>query len=236
MSSLVASGKTKELYTTEDPNVLRVHYTNHTTAGDGERNELIEDKGAVNNAISSLIFDYLNQNGIDTHFVKQLSDTDQLNKNVKMIPLEVVVRNLASGHFQKRFGTEYLQNLSKPVVEYFFKSDELHDPMVNDSDAEALDIATEDQLVTMRKTALKVNALMKDLFKSMNIILVDFKIEFGIDNDGAIILADEISPDSCRLLDADTKQSLDKDVFRKQTGDMMTGYREILAKLQAKFK
>ncbi|MBW1605738.1 phosphoribosylaminoimidazolesuccinocarboxamide synthase [Lactobacillus sp. Sy-1] len=234
--ALVASGKTKELYTTDDPNVLRVHYTNHTTAGDGERNELIEDKGSVNNQISSLIFGYLNQQGVATHFVKQLDATDQLNKRVHMIPLEVVIRNRASGHFQKRFGTKYLQELKKPVVEYFFKSDELHDPLVNDSDAEALDIATEDQLVTMRTTALKVNQLMQQLFQSMNIILVDFKVEFGITDDGQIILADEISPDSCRLLDADTKQSLDKDVFRKQTGDMMTGYRAILSKLQAALK
>ncbi|MEJ6400461.1 phosphoribosylaminoimidazolesuccinocarboxamide synthase [Nicoliella lavandulae] len=236
MSALVASGKTKELYTTDDPKVLRVHYTNHTTAGDGERNEMIPDKGAVNNEISSLIFGYLNQKGVATHFVKQLDATDQLNLSVKMIPLEVVVRNLSSGHFQKRYGTEYLQPLSRPVVEYFFKSDELHDPMINDSAAEALNIATEAQLKTMRETALKVNDLMKSLFKSMNIILVDFKIEFGITDDGQVILADEISPDSCRLLDADTKQSLDKDVFRKQTGDMMTGYREILDKLKATLK
>jgi phosphoribosylaminoimidazole-succinocarboxamide synthase len=229
--TLVASGKTKELYTTENATVLRVHYTDHTTAGDGLRDEKIAHKGAINNQISSLIFSYLNDNGVATHFVKRLDDTDQLNKKVTMIPLEVVVRNLAAGHFQKRFGTDDLQKLNEPVVEFFYKSNELHDPMVNYSDAVGLGLAAADHLNTMQSIALHVNELLQQLFTKMNVILVDFKVEFGLDTDGNVILADEISPDSCRLLDADTHKSLDKDVFRHQTGDMMPGYLEILHRL-----
>lgn len=232
MDKLVDSGKTKQLFQTNDKNVLKVHYTNHTTADDGKRNEQIENKGAVNNQISSLIFQYLAQFNIPNHFIEQTSDTDQLNKKVNMIPLEVVVRNLASGHFQKRFGTNNLQQLSKPVVEFFMKNDELHDPMVNDLDAQALNIANEDQLSKMRGLALKINIALINLFKEINITLIDFKVEFGIDKQNHIILADEISPDSCRLIDVDTKESLDKDIFRKNEGDMMKGYYKVLHKLQ----
>ncbi|UQS85393.1 phosphoribosylaminoimidazolesuccinocarboxamide synthase [Apilactobacillus apisilvae] len=232
MTNLIDSGKTKELFETEDKNVLRVHYTDHTTAGDGLRNELIDNKGAVNNQISSLIFQFLTKNDIPNHFIKKISDTDQLNQRVNMIPLEVVVRNLSSGHFQKRFGTDDLQKLSKTVVEFFMKSDHLHDPMLNDLDAQALNIAKENELITMRHLALKVNRFMSELFMDMGIILVDFKLEFGINDNGQIILADEISPDSCRLIDATTKNSLDKDVFRKQEGNMMNGYYKILHKLE----
>lgn len=232
MDKLVDSGKTKQLFQTNDKNVLKVHYTNHTTAGDGKRNEQIENKGAVNNQISSLIFQYLNKFDIPNHFIEQTSNTDQLNKKVNMLPLEVVVRNLSSGHFQKRFGTNNLQQLSKPVVEFFMKNDELHDPMVNDLDAQALNIANEHQLSKMRDLALKINIALINLFKEINITLVDFKVEFGIDESNHIILADEISPDSCRLIDTDTKESLDKDVFRKNEGNMMKGYYKVLHKLQ----
>ncbi|GAA6113019.1 MAG: phosphoribosylaminoimidazolesuccinocarboxamide synthase [Apilactobacillus sp.] len=232
MTTLVTSGKTKELYTTENDNVLRAHYTDHTTAGDGLRNELIDNKGAVNNQISSLIFGYLNQNGVATHFIEQVSETSQLNKKVEMIPLEVVVRNFAAGHFQKRFGTDYLQTLKQPVVEFFYKDNDLHDPIVTKSDAVGLDLLSAEKLEQLEAAGLKVNQVLTDLFNKMNVTLVDFKLEFGINTDGEIILADEISPDSCRLLDKDTNESLDKDVFRKQTGDMMPGYLEILHRLQ----
>ncbi|CAI2692602.1 phosphoribosylaminoimidazolesuccinocarboxamide synthase [Apilactobacillus apinorum] len=232
MTTLVTSGKTKELYTTENDGVLRAHYTDHTTAGDGLRNELIDNKGAVNNQISSLIFAYLNQNGVATHFIEQVSETDQLNKKVEMIPLEVVVRNFAAGHFQKRFGTDYLQTLKQPVVEFFYKENDLHDPIVTKSDVVGLDLLSAEKLEQLEAAGLKVNQVLTDLFNKMNVTLVDFKLEFGINAEGEIILADEISPDSCRLLDKDTNESLDKDVFRKQTGDLMPGYLEILHRLQ----
>ncbi len=233
MTTLVASGKTKELYTTDDSSVLRVHYTDHTTAGDGLRNELIENKGAVNNEISSMIFTYLNENGVATHFIERVNETDQLNKKVEMIPLEVVIRNFAAGHFQKRFGTDYLQTLKEPVVEFFYKDNDLHDPIVTKSDAIGLDLIEADKLAQLEADGLKVNQILKELFDKMNVTLVDFKLEFGINQDGEIILADEISPDSCRLLDKDTNESLDKDVFRKEAGDMMPGYLEILKRLRA---
>ncbi|WP_105956050.1 phosphoribosylaminoimidazolesuccinocarboxamide synthase [Apilactobacillus quenuiae] len=234
MTNLIDSGKTKQLFQTNQEDILRVHYTNHTTAGDGLRNELINNKGAVNNQISSLLFKYLNNLGVPNHFIQQVSKTDQLNKKVKMIPLEVIVRNLASGHFQKRFGTESLAKLALPVVEFFMKSDELHDPMVNDSSAQALNIASADEINTMRKLALKVNEALSKLFKEVDVILVDFKVEFGIDSNNNVILADEISPDSCRLIDMRTNTSLDKDIFRHQSGNMMKGYYKVLHKLQEK--
>ncbi|WP_414827108.1 phosphoribosylaminoimidazolesuccinocarboxamide synthase [Apilactobacillus kunkeei] len=233
MTKLVASGKTKELYTTDDSSVLCVHYTDHTTAGDGLRNELIENKGAVNNEISSMIFTYLNENGVATHFIERVNETDQLNKKVEMIPLEVVIRNFAAGHFKKRFGTDYLQTLKEPVVEFFYKDNDLHDPIVTKSDAIGLDLIEADKLAQLEKDGLKVNQILTELFDKMNVTLVDFKLEFGINEDGEIILADEISPDSCRLLDKDTNESLDKDVFRKEAGDMMPGYLEILKRLRA---
>lgn len=232
MSSLVASGKTKELFETDNPNILKVHYTDHTTAGDGERNEVINDKGKINNEISSLIFSYLKEQGIKNHFIEKISDTDQLNEKVKMIPLEIVVRNYAAGHFKKRFALNYLDILKKPVVEMFWKNDELHDPFINEDDAEALDIINANEIKEIKENALKINQIMSELFGKMNLVLVDFKLEFGFDKDHKIILADEISPDSCRIITKDIKESLDKDIFRNQTGDMMTGYRIILEKLK----
>lgn len=235
MAKLLASGKTKRLYATDDPNVVHVHYTNHTTAGDGLRNEIIENKGKVCNYIDSYIFQYLNKCDVPTHFIKRLSDTDQLNRYVKMIPLEVVVRNYSAGHFAKRYGTKYMWKPKHPICEFFHKSDPLHDPMVNDMDAIALGDATKSQLVQMRDKALQISKLMTKLFASMNIILVDSKVEFGTLKDGEVILADEYDPDSCRILDAKTKKSMDKDVFRKREGNMMVGYDDLLHRLEKKF-
>ncbi|GLB47453.1 phosphoribosylaminoimidazole-succinocarboxamide synthase [Philodulcilactobacillus myokoensis] len=232
MANLVKQGKTKQMFTTDDPEVYRVHYTNHTTAGDGLRNELINKKGEVNNKISSLIFKYLDQKGIKTDFIKQLSDTDQLNRKVTMIPLEVVARNHASGSIEKRFGLKHLLEFKKPVEEFYYKSDELHDPIINDSEVEEFGILTGKEIDWIRKQTRLINQDLKALFAEIGIILVDFKVEYGKTSDGHIILADEISPDSCRLVDAKTKKSLDKDVFRKRLGNMMVGYDEVLNKLE----
>lgn len=233
MSTLISEGKTKKLYTTNDENIIKVAYTNHATALNGKRKEDIDQKGTLNNRISSLIFAYLAKNGIKTCFIEQLSETEQLNKKLTMIPLEVIIRNLASGSFQKKFGTDYLAELKQPVQEFCLKSDELDDPFMNNDQILALDIVTEDQIEELRQTAFKINTLLKELFIKANILLVDFKIEFGFDADGKIVLGDEISPDSCRLVDKDTKQSLDKDVFRKNLGDIIEGYQTVLARLEA---
>ncbi|MTV83055.1 phosphoribosylaminoimidazolesuccinocarboxamide synthase [Lactobacillus sp. CRM56-3] len=229
----MSEGKAKQLFTTENPNEILVHYLNQATALNGKRKEHVDDKGIVNNQIDSLIFNYLDAHGIATHFIKQVSDSDQLVKKMTMIPLEVVVRNAASGSFQRKFDTPYLLEFEEPVQEFYYKSDRLDDPFINDSQIHALKVATAEQLAVIRDQALKVNSLMKKLFAEAGIKLVDFKLEFGIDADGKLILGDEISPDSCRLVDAKTQQSLDKDVFRKHTGNVMDGYRTVLDRLQA---
>lgn len=233
MATLIKEGKAKQLFTTEDENVIRVHYMNQATALNGKRKEQIADKGEVNNQIDSLIYNYLQSKGIETHFIKQIDDSDQLVKKMTMIPLEVVIRNYASGSFQRKFDTEYLLPFKTPVQEFFYKSDRLDDPFMNDSQILALSIADESQLKTIREQALKVNDALTELFANAGITLVDFKLEFGFDPDGKLILGDEISPDSCWLVDAKTHESLDKDVFRKHTGDVMDGYRTVLSRLQA---
>lgn len=233
MATLIKEGKAKQLFTTEDDTIIRVHYMNQATALNGKRKEQIADKGEVNNQIDSLIYNYLQSKGIETHFIKQLDASDQLVKKMTMIPLEVVIRNYASGSFQRKFDTEYLLPFKTPVQEFFYKSDRLDDPFMNDSQILALSIADESQLKTIREQALKVNDALTELFAKAGITLVDFKLEFGFDPDGKLILGDEISPDSCRLVDAKTHDSLDKDVFRKHTGDVMDGYRTVLSRLQA---
>lgn len=225
------TGKAKRLYTTDDPTVLWVEYLDQATALNGKRKEQIAAKGALNNQIDCLIFDYLMANQIPTDFIRQVSATEQLIHPVKMIPLEVVVRNLASGSFQRKFATDYLQPLTKPLIEFFYKSDQLDDPFMNDAQAEALGIATADELAAIKQLALRINQLLQVRFAQAELTLVDFKIEVGY-LEGQLVLADEISPDSCRLVDATTQASLDKDVFRKHTGDLTTVYQEVLTRLE----
>lgn len=236
MATLISEGKAKQLLTTENPEEIQVHYLNQATALNGKRKEHIDDKGVVNNQIDSLIYTYLGQQGITTHFIKQLSPSDQLVKKMTMIPLEVVIRNYASGSFQRKFNTDYLTAFEQPVQEFYYKSDELDDPFINDSQIHALAIATPEQLAQIRDQAFKVNEALTRLFAAADITLVDFKLEFGFDAQQNLILGDEISPDSCRLVDATTHDSLDKDVFRKHTGDVMDGYRTVLSRLQATVK
>ena len=229
---LLYKGKAKEMYTTNEPNTMWVHYMDQVTAFNGKKKVQMEGKGQTNCEISSLIFKDLANHGIKNHFIKQIDSNNQLVKRVKIIPLETVVRNFASGSFEKKFAVKHLMKFDKPVQEFFFKSDELDDPFINDFQAEALNVATEDQMNKMRAIALKVNDRLKEIFSEMNIDLVDFKVEFGIDSDNELILADEISPDSCRLIDRDTKKSLDKDVFRKGLGALVPVYKEILGRLE----
>lgn len=229
---LLYKGKAKEMFTTNDSDIMWVHYMDQVTAFNGKKKVQMQGKGQTNCEISSLIFTDLAKHGIENHFIKQLDANNQLVKRVKIIPLETVVRNFASGSFEKRYGVEHLMAFEKPVTEFFYKSDELDDPFINDFDAEALNVATEDQMKKIRDIALKVNDRLKEIFSEMNVDLVDFKVEFGMTSDGQLILADEISPDSCRLIDRTTKKSLDKDVFRKGLGALVPVYKELLGRLE----
>lgn len=228
---LLYRGKAKEMYTTNYPDILWVHYLDQVTALNGKRKVQMADKGKTNCAISTQLFTDLRNQGIENHFIKQIGPTDQLVQRVKIIPLETVIRNSASGSFVKRYQTEYLQEFAQPVIEFFYKNDALDDPFLNDDDALALELATREQISKIRQIALQVNQHLIKIFEKINVQLVDFKLEFGITNTGDVILADELSPDNCRLVDMQTKQSLDKDIFRQGLGDMVPVYEEILQRL-----
>ncbi|WP_130851451.1 phosphoribosylaminoimidazolesuccinocarboxamide synthase [Lactiplantibacillus mudanjiangensis] len=230
---LLYTGKAKMMYQTTDPDVLWVDYLDQATALNGKRKVAIDQKGLLNNRISSLIFKDLAQHGIANHFIDQLSEHVQLVRRVNMIPLETVVRNAASGSFERKFNVPHLTSFATPVMEFFYKSDDLDDPFINDSQITALKIATPEVLAEMRRQALLVNDRLQTIFNEMTIELVDFKIEFGLTSTGHVLLADEISPDSCRLVDKKTKKSLDKDVFRHDLGDLTTVYQEVLNRLTA---
>lgn len=229
--NLLYTGKAKEMYTTNDPDVLWVEYLDQATALNGKRKVAIDEKGLLNNRISSLIFKDLARHGIANHFIEQLSDHVQIVRRVKMIPLETVVRNAASGSFERKFAVPHLTKFAEPVLEFFYKSDALDDPFINDSQVAALKVADAATVAEMKRQALLVNQRLQAIFAAMNVQLVDFKIEFGLTSDGKVLLADEISPDSCRLVDETTHKSLDKDVFRKNLGDLTTVYQEVLQRL-----
>ncbi|MFL2071272.1 phosphoribosylaminoimidazolesuccinocarboxamide synthase [Marinilactibacillus psychrotolerans] len=231
MKELLYEGKAKELYETDDPDTLWVKYKNQATAGNGAKKETIEGKGKLNNQITSLLFEKLKEKGIPSHFIKQLSETEQLIQKVEMFPLEVVVRNVAAGSFSRRLGVEEGKELSFPVLEFYLKKDELNDPIINEDHVKELALAAEEEVVKIKNQALEINQVLLKLFKEMNIRLVDFKLEFGKTSDGSIVLADEISPDTCRLWDLDTNDRLDKDVFRKDLGDIIPLYQEVLTRL-----
>ncbi|MFD1455885.1 phosphoribosylaminoimidazolesuccinocarboxamide synthase [Levilactobacillus lanxiensis] len=230
---LIYTGKAKAMYETNDPEVLWVEYLDQATALNGKRKVAIAQKGLLNNRIASLIFQDLAKHGIANHFITQQSAYVQLVRRVTMIPLETVVRNAASGSFERKFGVDHLRLFKEPVMEFFYKSDQLDDPFINDSQIVALNVASADTLAEMRRQAQLVNHRLQEIFGAMQVQLVDFKIEFGVTTDGKILLADEISPDSCRLVDQTTHESLDKDVFRKSSGDLTQVYTEVLKRLAA---
>lgn len=230
---LLYTGKAKEMYATNDPEVLWVEYLDQATALNGKRKVEIDQKGLLNNRISSLIFKDLAAHGIGNHFIEQLTDHVQLVKRCKMVPLETVVRNAASGSFERKFAVPHLTQFAQPVLEFFYKSDALDDPFINDSQIAALNVASETTIAEMKRQALLVNRRLQTIFAEMDVQLVDFKIEFGLTADNQVLLADEISPDSCRLVDKKTQKSLDKDVFRKNLGDLTTVYQEVLQRLAA---
>lgn len=228
---MLYEGKAKRIYTTEEENIVWVEYKDDATAFNGEKKAQISGKGRLNNQITTLLFEKLAEAGIENHFVEKLSDTEQLVKKVKIIPLEVVVRNIIAGSLAKRLGNEEGTELKNAIVEFYYKNDALGDPIVNNDHIQYLEIATEAELQKIKQTALKVNDILDPFFAERNVILVDFKLEFGVTDKGELILADEISPDTCRLWDKATNQKLDKDIFRRDLGNLTDAYEEILKRL-----
>lgn len=229
--NLLYEGKAKQIYQTENESELWVQYKDSATAFNGEKKEILEGKARLNNEITSLIFNYLQENGVDSHFIKRLSETEQLVKKVDIIPLEVVVRNVIAGSLSSRLGIEEGTELETAIVEFYYKDDDLGDPLVTEDHIAILNVATSADLVALRENALAVNTHLITLFDTMNIRLIDFKLEFGRTQSGDILLADEISPDTCRLWDKETNQRFDKDLFRRNLGSLQEGYQEILSRL-----
>jgi phosphoribosylaminoimidazole-succinocarboxamide synthase len=228
---LLYEGKAKRIYATNDSEIVWVQYKDSATAFNGEKKAEITGKGRLNNEITSLIFSKLHEQGIDSHFVKKISPTEQLVKKVNIIPLETVVRNVVAGSLSKRTGLPEGKELRKTLVEFYYKNDALGDPLFTEDHIFELQLATKDQLETLKVKALQVNKVLTELFKELGINLVDFKLEFGTDENGQILLADEISPDTCRLWDMNTNEKLDKDVFRRGLGSLTDAYEKILEKL-----
>lgn len=228
---LIYSGKAKDILTTEDENVIIAQYKDQATALNGVKKEQIAGKGQLNNQISSLIFQKLNAAGVATHFIKKISEIEQLNKKVKIIPLEVVLRNVTAGSFSKRFGVKEGIQLEKPIVEFYYKNDDLDDPFINDEHVKFLKLANDEDIAYIKAETRRINKLLSDWFHQIGLKLIDFKLEFGFDKDGKIILADEFSPDNCRLWDAQGHH-MDKDVFRRGLGELTDVYEVVWEKLQ----
>ena len=224
-------GKAKKVYTTDDPNVLIVDYKDDATAFNGLKKGQIAQKGIINNRLTNHIMKLLAKEGIPTHLIEQLSDRETAVKRVQIIPLEVIVRNIAAGSMAKRYGLQEGMVLSEPVVEFSYKNDALEDPMINDDHAVAMGLADRAEIGLIKQYALSVNRFMKEYLKSFEIDLIDFKLEFGKIASGEIVLADEISPDTCRFWDSKTGEKLDKDRFRRDLGDVEGAYHEILRRL-----
>ena len=228
---LLYEGKAKKIFSTENENEFIVYYKDDATAFNGEKKAEIASKGILNNKISTIMFEELAKEGIESHFIKSLSDREMLVKKVEILPLEVIVRNITAGSFCKRYGVEEGIVLDTPIFEMSYKNDDFGDPLLNDDHAVALKLATREEIDFLRTQTLKINEIMKKFFLKMDLKLVDFKLEFGKDVNGNVILADEISPDTCRLWDVNTNEKLDKDRFRRDLGDLVQGYEEVLARL-----
>jgi len=224
---LLYEGKAKKVYRTDDPRYYIIEYKDEATAFDGKKKGIIQGKGTINNKVSAVFFQLLEENGVPTHFVELLSPTEMLVKKVDIIPLEVIVRNYAAGSISKRLGLEEGLKFDQPVVEFSYKNDELGDPMVNNYHILAMKLATEEEINTLTQQALRVNQILSQFLLEKNIILVDFKLEFGKTPEGHIVLADEISPDTCRFWDSTTMEKLDKDRFRRDMGGVEEAYLEI---------
>ena len=226
-------GKAKKVFATDDPDLVIVDYKDDATAFNGLKKGTIAGKGVINNKMSNMMFRLMQQHGIPTHFVEELSDRETAVKKVQIVPLEVIIRNTAAGSFSKRYGVPEGKKLPVTVFEFSYKNDDLGDPLINDYHALAMELATPEEIDTIKKMAFKVNEIMKDFFKTLNIDLIDFKLEFGRFK-GQIILADEISPDTCRFWDMTTGEKLDKDRFRRDMGGVEDAYKEVFARLTGK--
>ena len=224
-------GKAKRVFDTEDRDYVIVSYKDDATAFDGLKKGTIAGKGVVNNRMSNHLMQYLAGNGIPTHFVKELSDRETLVRRVEIVPLEVIVRNIAAGSFSKRYGVEEGVVFDRPTIEFSYKNDDLHDPLLNSYHALALKLATEEEIKSIIDMAFRINSLLKEYFLSLKVKLVDFKLEFGRTSDGSVILADEISPDTCRFWDAETDEKLDKDRFRRDLGGVENAYHEMMTRV-----
>ncbi|MEP2775280.1 MAG: phosphoribosylaminoimidazolesuccinocarboxamide synthase [Luteolibacter sp.] len=232
----IYEGKAKRLWETEDPATLRMEFKNDATAFNGEKKASFENKGRLNNEISTLIYEYLGKTGIPTHFVRKIDETNVEVKRVDIVMVEVIVRNVSAGSFCKRTGMEEGKPFSQPIIEFSYKSDELGDPLINDDYIREMGLASPEDLVFLRKSALKVNEILSGFFAEVGLKLVDFKLEFGrlATDPSQIVLADEISPDGCRLWDLKTGEKMDKDRFRRDLGNVMEAYEEVLGRLKAR--
>jgi phosphoribosylaminoimidazole-succinocarboxamide synthase len=224
-------GKAKKVYATEDENLVIVSYKDDATAFDGLKKGTIVGKGVVNNRMSNYLMQILEKEGVPTHFVEELNDRETVVKKVKIVPLEVIIRNISAGSFAKRFGVEEGIVFAEPTIEFSYKNDDLHDPLMNAYHAIALGVATREEIEQIKAMAFKVNDVLKAYFLKLGVKLVDFKLEFGKTADGTIVLADEISPDTCRFWDAETNEKLDKDRFRRDLGNVEDAYKEMMKRV-----
>ena len=227
-------GKAKKVFATDDANLVIVDYKDDATAFNGEKKGTIAGKGVINNVMSNHMFQLLEQQGVPTHFVEQLSDRETVVKKVSIVPLEVISRNISAGSFAKRYGVNEGIVFDEPTIEFSYKNDDLGDPLMNAYHAIALKLATREEIEQIKSMAFKVNEVMKQYFDTLNVTLVDFKLEFGKTADGTIVLADEISPDTCRLWDKTTGEKLDKDRFRRDLGGVEEAYQEIMKRVMSK--
>lgn len=224
-------GKAKKVFATNDPDLVIVSYKDDATALDGLKKGTITGKGVINNKMSNYLCRLLEKHGVPTHFVEELNDRETVVKKVSIVPLEVIIRNISAGSFAKRYGVEEGIVFSEPTIEFSYKNDDLHDPLINSYHALALGLATKKEIEGIKAMAFKVNDILKEYFLSLKVKLVDFKLEFGRLKDGTIVLADEISPDTCRFWDADTNEKLDKDRFRRDMGGVEDAYNEMMKRV-----
>lgn len=227
----IYEGKAKKVFATDDPNLVLVSYKDDATAFNGEKRGTIIGKGAINNRVTNYLMQMLEKEGIPTHFVEELSDRETVVKKVSIVPLEVIIRNISAGSFAKRFGVEEGIVFDSPTIEFSYKNDELGDPLMNSYHAVALKAATWEEIETIKSMAFRINDVLKSFFKNVNVDLVDFKLEFGKTSDGQIVLADEISPDTCRFWDSTTHEKLDKDRFRRDLGGVEDAYSEMMRRI-----
>ena len=224
-------GKAKKVFATENPEYVIVSYKDDATALDGLKKGTITGKGVINNRMSNFLCRFLEKHGVPTHYVEELNDRETVVKKVSIVPLEVIIRNISAGSFAKRYGVDEGIVFDEPTIEFSYKNDDLHDPLINEYHALALKLATKEEIDIIKSMAFKVNEILKEYFLSLNVKLVDFKLEFGRLSDGTIVLADEISPDTCRFWDADTNEKLDKDRFRRDMGGVEDAYNEMMKRV-----